>query len=82
MPTHGRCPRSRAGAPPWRPELHAACRTRRAERRLVSLKYEAAINDSSLRYLNRLSDLLFVMARYLNREAGVDDVLWQQDKNA
>jgi cob(I)alamin adenosyltransferase len=34
-----------------------------------------------LHYLNRLSDLLFVLARALNREAGVGDVLWQQGRN-
>jgi len=34
-----------------------------------------------LRYLNRLSDLLFVMARSLNHAEGVPDVLWQHGKN-
>lgn len=54
---------------------------RRAERRIVSLAREESVNQPGLRYLNRLSDLLFVMARSLNRAAGVDDVLWQQGKN-
>jgi cob(I)alamin adenosyltransferase len=52
---------------------------RRAERRTVSLHRAEAINPASLRYLNRLSDLLFVMARYINAQAGVRDVLWQPD---
>jgi cob(I)alamin adenosyltransferase len=54
---------------------------RRAERRIVSLAREESVNQPGLRYLNRLSDLLFVMARSLNRAAGVDDVLWQRGKN-
>ncbi len=54
---------------------------RRAERRVVSLAREESVSESGLRYLNRLSDLLFVMARSLNRTAGVDDVLWQRGKN-
>ena len=54
---------------------------RRAERRVVSLARDESINEPGLRYLNRLSDLLFVMARSLNRAAGVDDVLWQRGRN-
>jgi cob(I)alamin adenosyltransferase len=54
---------------------------RRAERRVVSLAREETINPATLRYLNRLSDLLFVMARSLNRAEGVPDVLWQHGKN-
>jgi cob(I)alamin adenosyltransferase len=53
----------------------AVCR--RAERRVITLGRTASLNASSLHYLNRLSDLLFVMARYLNRQAGEPDVLWQ-----
>lgn len=53
----------------------AVCR--RAERRVISLHRAEALNPSALRYLNRLSDLLFVMARYVNARAGVRDVLWQ-----
>lgn len=51
---------------------------RRAERRLVALKRQETVSDNALRYLNRLSDLLFVMARSLNRAAGTVDVLWQR----
>lgn len=54
---------------------------RRAERSLVSLSRTESVAPPLLRYLNRLSDLLFVAARALNRHAGRDDVLWQQGKN-
>jgi cob(I)alamin adenosyltransferase len=49
---------------------------RRAERRAVALHREEAISEAALRLLNRLSDLLFVMARVENRRAGVADVEW------
>ncbi|MCO6411953.1 MAG: cob(I)yrinic acid a,c-diamide adenosyltransferase [Thiogranum sp.] len=55
----------------------AVCR--RAERRLVSLAKADAVSAASIRYLNRLSDLLFVMARALNRFADHAEVLWQRD---
>jgi cob(I)alamin adenosyltransferase len=57
--------------------LHVA-RTvcRRAERVLVALAREEAIGPFTLKYLNRLSDALFVMARYENLRRGVGDVLW------
>jgi cob(I)alamin adenosyltransferase len=54
----------------------AVCR--RAERRVFTLGRAARINTCSLHYLNRLSDLLFVLARHLNRQAGEPDVLWQR----
>ena len=41
----------------------------------------APVNDPARRYLNRLSDLLFVLARTLNRAAGRGDVLWQKDRS-
>jgi cob(I)alamin adenosyltransferase len=49
---------------------------RRAERRTVTLKENEPISDECIIYLNRLSDLLFVMARYENREAGVQETPW------
>ncbi len=57
--------------------LHVA-RTvcRRAERAVVSLAREEAVGPFALRYLNRLSDLLFTMARYENKQRGVDEPLW------
>jgi cob(I)alamin adenosyltransferase len=54
---------------------------RRAERAIVSLGGEEAIRPACRQYVNRLSDLLFVLARVLNRAAGRPDVLWQQGKN-
>lgn len=54
----------------------ATCR--RAERALVTLAREENVPPLLLHYLNRLSDLLFVAARALNREAGREDVLWEQ----
>jgi cob(I)alamin adenosyltransferase len=58
-------------------QLHVA-RTvcRRAERHLVSLARQEAIGPYVLAYINRLSDALFVMARYENLRRGVPDVLW------
>jgi cob(I)alamin adenosyltransferase len=56
----------------------AVCR--RAERRVVGLHREEAINPETLRYLNRLSDLLFVMARILAREQGGKEVYWERDR--
>ena len=49
---------------------------RRAERRVVSLAHNEAVNDATIRYLNRLSDLLFVIARVLARREGGSEVLW------
>ncbi|MDE3010179.1 MAG: cob(I)yrinic acid a,c-diamide adenosyltransferase [Pseudomonadota bacterium] len=50
---------------------------RRVERRLVELVHADGGNPASLQYLNRLSDLLFVLARVLNADAGSGDVLWR-----
>ncbi len=54
---------------------------RRAERRVVSLARKENLNAVCLRYLNRLSDLLFVMARTLNHASGRKDLLWQRERN-
>jgi cob(I)alamin adenosyltransferase len=54
---------------------------RRAERSLVRLAAEAPVSSHSRVYLNRLSDLLFVLARALNVAAGRPDVLWQKDRS-
>ena len=53
---------------------------RRAERRLVSLDRTGPVNPAAIMYLNRLSDLLFVMARHLNRLAGRQDVYWRHER--
>ena len=52
----------------------AVCR--RAERRLAALAQLEPVSPAALIYLNRLSDLLFVLCRALNRALGVADVLW------
>jgi cob(I)alamin adenosyltransferase len=54
---------------------------RRAERAIVALGKSEPTGGGARRYLNRLSDLLFVIARVLNRHAGRSDVYWQQGKN-
>ncbi|HVL09138.1 MAG TPA: cob(I)yrinic acid a,c-diamide adenosyltransferase [Burkholderiaceae bacterium] len=58
------------------------CRTvcRRAERAVVALERSETVNDSARQYLNRLSDLMFVLARVLNRADGGTDVLWQRER--
>jgi cob(I)alamin adenosyltransferase len=48
---------------------------------VISLAGAETLSPSLQRYLNRLSDLLFVLCRVLNRAAGVPDVYWQKDKN-
>ncbi|MBP6893355.1 cob(I)alamin adenosyltransferase [Pseudacidovorax sp. 1753] len=60
------------------------CRTvaRRAERAIVALGAVEVVNDAPRRYLNRLSDLLFVLARVLNRMDGGDDVYWKSERMA
>ncbi|NIM02058.1 MAG: cob(I)yrinic acid a,c-diamide adenosyltransferase [Acidobacteria bacterium] len=57
--------------------LHVA-RTvcRRAERLVVALSEKEEIGAETVRYLNRLSDALFVMARFENKSKGVEDVCW------
>ena len=57
--------------------LHVArCVCRRAERYVVGLSHTESVGENVLGYLNRLSDLLFVMARLQNVRSGVDDVCW------
>lgn len=57
----------------------AVCR--RAERQMVALAATEAISEAGRKYVNRLSDLLFVLGRTLNRLAGRGDVLWQKGRN-
>ena len=59
------------------------CRTvcRRAERLIVSLGKAEPLNDAPRQYMNRLSDLLFVLSRVLNRFAGGSDVLWEKERD-
>ncbi|MGR4868474.1 cob(I)yrinic acid a,c-diamide adenosyltransferase [Variovorax sp. LARHSF232] len=60
------------------------CRTvaRRAERAVVSLGAAESLNPTPRQYLNRLSDLMFVLARVLNRVDGGDDVYWKSERLA
>ncbi len=60
------------------------CRTvcRRAERAMVRLDHEENLSPAARRYINRLSDLLFILGRHLNLAGGRGDVLWQKGKNA
>ena len=60
------------------------CRTvaRRAERVVVALGLSEPMRDAPRQYLNRLSDLLFVLARVLNRMDGGDDVYWKSERMA
>jgi cob(I)alamin adenosyltransferase len=64
--------------------LAHVCRTvaRRAERAVVALGAAEPIKDSPRQYLNRLSDLLFVLSRVLNRMNGGDDVYWKSERMA
>lgn len=62
--------------------LAHVCRTacRRAERSIVGLGKSETVNEEVRQYVNRLSDLLFVLSRVLNRADGGSDVLWQKDR--
>ena len=64
--------------------LAHVCRTvaRRAERAVVALEGQEALKDTPRQYLNRLSDLMFVLARVLNRMNGGDDVYWKSERLA
>ncbi|MGH8399543.1 MAG: ATP:cob(I)alamin adenosyltransferase, partial [Gammaproteobacteria bacterium] len=53
---------------------------RRAERRTLTLQRESPLNGEVLRYLNRLSDLLFVLARVIARQDGSSEVLWKHER--
>jgi len=57
----------------------AVCR--RAERCVVRLSHTETVAPLNIQYLNRLSDFLFVLCRVLNRQQGMEDVLWQPGKN-
>jgi len=65
------------GGSPGAAALHVA-RTvcRRAERLVVTLSRTERVGAHAIPYLNRLSDALFVMARFENKKRGVPDVLW------
>jgi cob(I)alamin adenosyltransferase len=66
----------------WAHVARTVCR--RAERRAVNLVFDSDRRGAderlgqSIRYLNRLSDYLFVLARYLNHKAGAEEILWKK----
>jgi cob(I)alamin adenosyltransferase len=65
------------GGTPKAAALHVARTTcRRAERAVVSLARDEQINPIIIHYLNRLSDMLFVLARAVNKQAGRADIVW------
>jgi len=53
---------------------------RRAERTMHTLNSQENLTEVSLQYINRLSDLLFVLCRVLNQQAGISDVLWNNQQ--
>ena len=59
------------------------CRTvcRRAERLISALAEKMEINTIAIAFINRLSDFLFVYARYLNKKEGVDEIYWSSDSD-
>jgi len=66
------------GGTPAAARLHIARTTcRRAERDALTAQEETGINPLVLAYLNRLSDFLFIAARWANKEAGADEPLWR-----
>lgn len=68
------------GGSPLAAHTHVA-RTvcRRAERRIYALADTAPVDELLLRYINRLSDLLFIMARHFNHNEGVAEITWNKD---
>ena len=52
---------------------------RRVERNLFKLAQTDKVNEASLKYINRLSDILFVLARFLNKINDLNDIFWKKD---
>ena len=70
-----------SGGGPAAAACHVARTTvRRAERRVTALAANEAIRPEAIRYLNRLSDLLFVIARVLARAESGEEVLWKRNR--
>ena len=71
------------GGSPAAAQLHLArCICRRAERSIVALSHTDAVTPTALMFVNRLSDLLFVLARYANQLAGAADIPWSKSDGA
>jgi len=68
------------GTPAAAQAHHARAVCRRAERALLRLSDTETVNSPALKYLNRLSDLLFVIARVLARRDGGSEVTWRKDQ--
>src|SRR5699024_8395829 len=68
-------PRSRSIA--YRRPSPSHCATASSERRAFALATEEMVNPESLHYLNRLSDLLFVLCRVLTRAGAGEEILWE-----
>lgn len=66
------------GSPAGASLHHARVVCRRAERHLVTLAAQEDVNDEALRYVNRLSDHLFVLARLVNHRAGTPEAVWRR----
>ena len=67
------------GGTPAAAALHVArCVCRRAEGEMAALSRGAAVRGVLLQYVNRVSDLLFVLARWCNHQAGVTDTAWEK----
>ena len=59
----------------------ARCVCRRAERATVALAQEEEVDPVIIRYLNRLSDFLFILARHIGQELGAEEVAWKPEKS-
>lgn len=67
------------GGSPAAAGLHfARCVCRRAERQMVALAQAATVRETALKYMNRVGDLLFVLARTANAEVGKPDIAWSK----
>lgn len=69
------------GGSPVGSQLHLVrAVARRAERKVVNLIQKQTIDPEIAIYLNRLSDLLFIMARHVNQDAGEKELIWKKNK--
>jgi len=60
----------------------ARCVCRRAERRVVALDLEEKVDPMLVKYLNRLSDYLFMLARKLGKDLGAEEIIWESRKKS
>lgn len=58
----------------------ARCVARRAERRIIALSRDTAVDPTVVRYINRLSDYLFVLGRAVNYNCGFDEIFWEKKR--